>query len=68
MSAIHESTKILVRQAMDLFEEAVRDRRTERAAELRKSLLEVFENTINDNVTLHNEVNSERLERTEGMN
>lgn len=52
MSAIHDSTKILVRQAMALFEEAIRDGRAERAAELRKSLLEVFENTINDNSKL----------------
>lgn len=52
MSAIHQSTKILVEQAMSLFEEAVRENRPERAAELRKSLLEVFNNTIDDNAKL----------------
>jgi hypothetical protein len=56
MSAIHESTKFLVRQAFALFEEAVQNGKTERANDLRKSLLEVFDNTIDDNATLLEEV------------
>lgn len=52
MSAIHESTKTLVRQAMSLFREAVQEGRIERANELQNRLLEVLDNTIDDNANL----------------
>lgn len=52
MSSIHESTKALVHHAFDLYAEALDNGRPERAAEIRKTLEEVFDNTVDDNAKL----------------